>query len=397
MSVGDAYFRERLPGFRPLTFDDTPWVDPPALSAARVAIVTTAGLRIDSHEIWESDDFGFTVLPRDARDLTMAHASINFDRTGFLADVNVAYPIDRLTEMEESGVIGSVAPNHLSFMGAQRDATLGTLQMDTGPAAARRLKDEGVNLVLLMPVCPGCTRVVGTLSHVLEREGIATVGITSIRGVTEAVAPPRALYCEFPLGRPLGKPGDKEFQDRVLAAAFALLEEPSGPVIADFPDTIEQDLGHPVACFLPPQDTSQDHPGVAEAKALKVAHNRAVETLGRTNVGRVADPAELPNLLAKFVLFADGASLEESGLSVDLLMPAASDIRAYYEEAAMALADQVPSAGQTDKWLYDETAAGALLIASWQRLRTMDLPLTKWIYLVPAAFHDGGKPVDIYK
>jgi len=36
--------------------------------------------------------------------------------------------------------------------------------------------------------------------------------------------PPRALHCEFPLGRPLGRPGDAAFQRRVLVAALRLLE-----------------------------------------------------------------------------------------------------------------------------------------------------------------------------
>ena len=48
--------------------------------------------------------------------------------------------------------IGSVASRHLSFMGAQTDHTLTTLRLDTGPAAARLLLDDGVDVVLLTPV-----------------------------------------------------------------------------------------------------------------------------------------------------------------------------------------------------------------------------------------------------
>ena len=48
--------------------------------------------------------------------------------------------------------------------------------------------------------------------------------------------PPRSLWVPFPLGRPLGVPHDTAFQHRVIAAALALLDRPSGPVLEDFPE-----------------------------------------------------------------------------------------------------------------------------------------------------------------
>ena len=42
----------------------------------------------------------------------LGHHSVNFDRGGFAADLNVVYPIDRLEEMAAGGVIGDVADNH---------------------------------------------------------------------------------------------------------------------------------------------------------------------------------------------------------------------------------------------------------------------------------------------
>jgi D-proline reductase (dithiol) PrdB len=92
------------------------------------------------------------VHPDERRDLRLAHASSNFDRSGFVADLNVVYPIDRLHEMAADGRIGSVASRHLSFMGAQPDHVLETLRLDTGPAAAQLLREDGVDVVLLTPV-----------------------------------------------------------------------------------------------------------------------------------------------------------------------------------------------------------------------------------------------------
>ena len=83
--------------------------------------------------------------------MQLGHLSPNFDRSGFAADLNVVYPIDRLEEMASEGVIGKVADTHLSFMGAQ-DETMSSIRMDTGPAAAKLLKDQGTDIVLLTPI-----------------------------------------------------------------------------------------------------------------------------------------------------------------------------------------------------------------------------------------------------
>jgi len=121
------------------------------LAASRVAIVTTAGLYIDGDTGWKRGDESYRVLPAGDADVRLGHQSANFDRSGFLADVNVAYPIDRIAEMSAEGVIGSLGPRNLSFMGAQ-GATLETVRLDSGPAAAKLLLGDGVDVVVLTPV-----------------------------------------------------------------------------------------------------------------------------------------------------------------------------------------------------------------------------------------------------
>ena len=113
------------------------------------------------------------------------------------------------------------------------------------------------------------------LAHVFEAAGIATVVLSSVREMTAKVAPPRALHCEFPLGRPLGRPNDPTFQHDVLASAFALLDAPSGPVLVDHPDVIEAD-DQPVSCVLPPRFDPGLPPSVDEARGLRKAFDRAL-------------------------------------------------------------------------------------------------------------------------
>ena len=150
--MSDEQLRTTLGGLKSFTFDDVPWTTPKPLHESRVAIVTTAGLRVESNADWNAGDQGFTQIPHDAENLTLAHYSPNFDRVGWILDKNVVFPIDRLHEMAEDGIIGSVAKTHISFMGAQPDHTLETIRLDSGPAAAKLLADDEVDLVLLTPV-----------------------------------------------------------------------------------------------------------------------------------------------------------------------------------------------------------------------------------------------------
>ena len=112
--------------------------------------MTTAGLHTADEESFGLLDPAFRVLPHGAMNLRMSHNSQNFDRSGVMIDRNVVYPIDRLEELAADGVIGAVAPAHLSFMGAQQDLT--TILLDTGPQAAAFLQEQGTDVVLLTPV-----------------------------------------------------------------------------------------------------------------------------------------------------------------------------------------------------------------------------------------------------
>ena len=150
--MSDKHLRTTLGGLKGFAFDDVPWTTPKPLDESRVAIVTTAGLRVESNADWNAGDQGFTQIPHDAENLTLAHYSPNFDRVGWVLDKNVVFPIDRLHELAEDGIIGSVAKTHISFMGAQPDHTLETIRLDSGPAAAKLLADDEVDLVLLTPV-----------------------------------------------------------------------------------------------------------------------------------------------------------------------------------------------------------------------------------------------------
>ena len=128
------------------------------------------------------------------------------------------------------------------------------------------------------------------LSHIFENAGLATVGISLVRGQAETVKPPRMLNVNFPLGRPLGKPDDPEFQTSVLTAMFELLPRTDVPVLVDFPVTIEELGSEPSSCALPPRHNPDLNAAIDEALGLRNAYDRNLAaTGGRTLLGRVAD------------------------------------------------------------------------------------------------------------
>lgn len=220
------------------------------------------------------------------------------------------------------------------------------------------------------------------LAHILERAGLATVGISIVRGQAETARPPRILHCQFPLGRPLGKPNDAEFQTAVISAAFDLLDRTDVPVLEDYPVVIEDEADAPATCALPPRLDTTGNAAVDEARGLRGAYERNVEQYGRTAVGRIAVAEGIPELLERVVRLEEGASLEDVDLADGKLIAAGQDIRAYYEEAGLQLAD-VTGARQLETWFYDVTEAGQLLRRAQQTLKAAEADQLSWQYMLP--------------
>jgi hypothetical protein len=188
------------------------------------------------------------------------------------------------------------------------------------------------------------------------------------------------LYCDFPLGRPLGTPADAEFQKRVMRAAFALLGETTGPVLVDFPESVPDGADEPLVCALPPRLDADLPAAVDEALGLRKAYERNLAASGRTLVGRSVQPDGIGAAIAAFQRVADGTPWKEAGIPGHPLQ-ASRDITSYYEEAAAALADHIPAARAAETWFYHHTAAGKVLIEARRKLREAGEGF--WFYLIP--------------
>ena len=144
------YEREFLLAMEMPSFETRPWVTGPPLKERRMALVTTAGLHRRDDRPFSVGVPEYRLIPGDveADELVMSHISVNFDRSGYQQDLNIAFPIDRMRELEADGEIGSLGTYHYSFMGAAAPEAI-------EPNARRLagiLKGDGVDSVLLTGV-----------------------------------------------------------------------------------------------------------------------------------------------------------------------------------------------------------------------------------------------------
>lgn len=131
-------------------FDTTPFAAAPAADQMRIALVSTAGLHRRNDRPFGLGAADYRLIPSGtpAGDLVMSHVSTNFDRTGYQMDLNMVFPLDRLTELVAEGYIGSVAGYHYSFMGATEPEKMEEAVRNL----TKIMKKDGVNAVLLVPV-----------------------------------------------------------------------------------------------------------------------------------------------------------------------------------------------------------------------------------------------------
>lgn len=137
--------------------DPVPWTRlSKPLSACRVALVSSAGFVLPSQQPFDEEKRGgdptFREIPGnvDVGTLIDTHRSESFDHAGLRRDPNLAFPVDRLRELQEAGRIGQVNARHFSFMGSLT-ATRRFVH-ETAPAAAQELIQDGVDVAILVPV-----------------------------------------------------------------------------------------------------------------------------------------------------------------------------------------------------------------------------------------------------
>ena len=216
----------------------------------------------------------------------------------------------------------------------------------------------------------------GVLARVLEEHGLATTSISLVREHTEKVKPPRALFVPFPFGHPLGDADNAELQTRVMRAAFALLDVPSGPVLVDYPEDsfAEQDLNLAQAASVAAPSAPPDI--AFELTTLRPYYEQWVQAhAGRSAVGLTGvEQRRFRGLVRLLEAYANDREADVPERNHEVPLPqflrwSADDLKAFYLEARM---QQKPRASfqELNDWLWSETALSNLLRAVRDRLRS---------------------------
>ncbi len=142
--------------FEPRETEGIPWTPlSKPLSQSKVALVTTAGVHHRDQQPFDMSDkdgdpsFRVIYTTRPPETLMITHDY--YDHSDADKDINVVFPIDRLNEFRDNGIIGSVSDIHIGFMGHIVGRHIETLVGRTAPEAAKQLKASGVDVVLLTP------------------------------------------------------------------------------------------------------------------------------------------------------------------------------------------------------------------------------------------------------
>jgi D-proline reductase (dithiol) PrdB len=136
----------RQPNFAPPRL--TPLRKP--ISESTIGLFTSAGVQVRGDDpLAETNDLSYRLIDRDTpyADLMIAHQTPV--RTWALDDLNVAFPRDRLIELEAEGAIGKLAPKAVSMVGSISKFT--ELIKSTVPRVKAEFEAQGVDLVFLFP------------------------------------------------------------------------------------------------------------------------------------------------------------------------------------------------------------------------------------------------------
>jgi len=158
-------------------------------------------------------------------DLRISHIAIDRDHTT-AEDPGSYLPLDALKIALQKGQIGKMA-QHIFGLPTNRSQAH-TLEVDC-QALLKYVKEDDVDIAILVPNCPVCHQSVSLAARILEESGVLTVVLGCAKDIVEHIGVPRLLFNDFPLGNAAGIPRDNHCQQGILDAALKLVETATTP------------------------------------------------------------------------------------------------------------------------------------------------------------------------
>ncbi len=125
------------------------------LSDCKLAVVTTSGVHHTEQAPFDMQDSEGDPSFREITSATIGDdyriTHDYYDHSDAEKDLNIILPLDRLRELQQEGVIGSLADTHYSFMGHIDGRHIATLISQTAKQVVARLRQDDIDVVLLTP------------------------------------------------------------------------------------------------------------------------------------------------------------------------------------------------------------------------------------------------------
>lgn len=125
------------------------------LCDCRVAIVTTSGVHHKSQQPFDMQDSEGDPSFREIDGATIGNDYLithdYYDHGDAGKDLNIIFPLDRLRELQDEGIIGDLASRHYSFMGHIDGHHIATLIGKSAKEVIEKLRQQAVDVVLLTP------------------------------------------------------------------------------------------------------------------------------------------------------------------------------------------------------------------------------------------------------
>ncbi|MGE5692423.1 MAG: hypothetical protein ACM3YF_01425 [Candidatus Zixiibacteriota bacterium] len=202
----------------------------------RVALLSSAGLYLANQQPFQYKnfygDFSFRVFPGDFPPSSLRLTESDFDRGGFEADPGSLFPLAELKAVAaEFG--GCAAAHHYSLLGfCLKPKKLLETSM---PLILKTLKEDGTDIILLVPACVVCHEVLPQVAAALEKSGIATVTFAFIPRALEATRGPRTILFDGDCGLPFGSSAVETRKELIRLAIRAAFEMKTAGEVWKFP------------------------------------------------------------------------------------------------------------------------------------------------------------------
>jgi D-proline reductase (dithiol) PrdB len=133
-----------------------PWAPPQKpLAECKLAMVTTSGVHHREQEPFDMQDSegdpSFRAIDGATISSNYKITHDYYDHTDAEKDLNIIFPLQRLQELQQEGVIGQLVETHYSFMGHIDGRHIATLIGQAAQEVVKRLKQDQVDVVLLTP------------------------------------------------------------------------------------------------------------------------------------------------------------------------------------------------------------------------------------------------------